>query len=202
MQGNLVSLYVAVRFAKLLATPFTEWKAYTLGLIDETGKKIKEATSRSERAQFTSWMNIVRNMKRLLQTFPGGKSKFASYAAALGLLKEETGKASGERPDPEVHRILHEAILQCASNADRKLLKLVEEASFLKKESVLEPGNYMIVDGVEFAVRTEMGAPLRFTLDKPNKEIEKIFGEGVHCVIDRDGKRTFVCAIHVLRVSD
>jgi hypothetical protein len=82
------SLY-AYRFVQLLVTPFNRTEAYKLGLIDEKGKRTdKQITNMQERSAFTFFHRLVFNLKRLLGAVPGGRTRIASYAAALALLRE------------------------------------------------------------------------------------------------------------------
>jgi len=78
------------RFLKLLVTPFSETEAFKLGIIDETGKRIKDKKieNQEERNAFNLFHRLVFNLKRLIETAPGGKSRVASYIAALALLRE------------------------------------------------------------------------------------------------------------------
>jgi hypothetical protein len=73
-------------------TPFNKTKAFELGIVDETGKRTdKEITTSEERDAFNLFHRLVFNLKRLLGAFPGGKSRIASYVAALALLRENYG---------------------------------------------------------------------------------------------------------------
>lgn len=86
---------VAYQFVKLLSQPFNEWKAYELGIIDEEGKSLKKRSSlksQQEKNSFTTFHVVVRNLKKIMEKMPGGKSKLVSFAAALFLLKEEHNK--------------------------------------------------------------------------------------------------------------
>ena len=78
------------RFLKLLVTPFRETEAFKLGIIDEKGKrqKDKQITTTEERAAFNLFHRLVFNLKRLIELAPGGRTRVASYVAALALLKE------------------------------------------------------------------------------------------------------------------
>jgi hypothetical protein len=79
------------QFIRRLATPFKEWEAYKLGIIDENGnvlKKRKDLTLASERKAFGVFDVMILNIKKLLAKIPGGSSRIASYAAALYLIKE------------------------------------------------------------------------------------------------------------------
>lgn len=86
--GDLVYTF---RFLKLLVTPFNKTDAYSLGLIDENGKRIKseKIDNSQKKSAYTPFIRLVFNIKRLLEKIPGGKSSVASYAAALYLIKEK-----------------------------------------------------------------------------------------------------------------
>lgn len=91
--ANPIEVYLSYKFVRMMGTPFSEWDAYKLGLIDEKGNTIKKATTREEEDAFGAFARMVRNLKRLLAKVPGRSTKLASYAAALWLIKE--GKADG-----------------------------------------------------------------------------------------------------------
>lgn len=87
----LVDLFMVYNFLKRLATPFKEWEAYKLGIIDERGnilKKKKDFTLQKERSAFGVFDTMILKLKRLIEKVPGGKTRLASYAAALYLIKE------------------------------------------------------------------------------------------------------------------
>jgi hypothetical protein len=77
------------RFLKLLVTPFNQMEAFKLGLIDADGKRTdKPVATMQERAAYNLFHRLVFNLKRLLGTVPAGKTRIASYVAALALLRE------------------------------------------------------------------------------------------------------------------
>lgn len=85
------NIYFTYTFLKKLVTPFNKTKAFELGIIDERGNVLrKKSTLRSEeeRDAYTLSDRLIWNLKRLIEKIPGGKTKIASYAAALFLLKE------------------------------------------------------------------------------------------------------------------
>jgi len=86
--GDLVYTF---RFLKLLVTPFKETNAYKNGIIDENGNRIKSKKNLTsdEKSTYTPFHRLVFNIKKILELAPGGKSRIASYAAALFLLKEK-----------------------------------------------------------------------------------------------------------------
>jgi len=89
---NLVDLYIVYRILRRLTQPFTEWEAYKLGVIDAEGNILKKSNDRlkmDEKESFTKFDLLILKMKKLLGTLPMGKTRLASYAAALWFLKEE-----------------------------------------------------------------------------------------------------------------
>ena len=97
--------FYALRFLRLLTTPWNKTTAFELGLVDGKGKIIKKPETSEEKNAYNIFHKLVFNLKRLLNKIPLGKSTLASYAAALYLIKEETGIS------------------------DRKLGKILEEVS-------------------------------------------------------------------------
>jgi hypothetical protein len=91
--SRAADLYYTFRFLKLLVTKWTDMEAYKLGVIDDTGKSIIKARNLTseQKPHYTTFHRLVFNIKRLMEKVPFGKSRIASYAAALYLLKEETG---------------------------------------------------------------------------------------------------------------
>ena len=92
-------LFYAYRFIKLLVTPWEKTEAFELGIIDDEGKvlkKTRELNTSDEKAAYTVFHRLVFNIKRLLNKLPFGKTKLASWATALFLIKEETGMSEEE----------------------------------------------------------------------------------------------------------
>lgn len=86
-----VDLYTTYAFIKRLVTPFKQWKAYKLGIIDEKGNQLKkrlDLKTMDEREAFGYTDILALNLKKLLAKVPGGQSTLGTYAAALLLLKE------------------------------------------------------------------------------------------------------------------
>ena len=84
--SRTADLFYAFRFLKLLVTPWDKTGAFEQGIIDENGKnlkKAKELTTPQEKEVYTVFHRLVFNLKRLLNKVPFGKSRLASYAAAL-----------------------------------------------------------------------------------------------------------------------
>jgi len=89
--ANLVDLYIVYRILRILTTPYENWEAYKTGVIDKNGKIIVKRSSRSQEQKdsYTKFDNLMLKLKNVLGTIPFGKTKLASYAAALLLLREQ-----------------------------------------------------------------------------------------------------------------
>jgi len=108
MAGKITDLILAYQFIKRLTTPFEKTDAFKLGIIDKSGKKIKSPETTEENNAYGYYDRMVFNLKKLLEKVPGGKTKFASYAAALFLIKESHTQT--EFSEEEMVRGLYEAM--------------------------------------------------------------------------------------------
>jgi hypothetical protein len=88
MASPIIDIYLVYEFIKRLVTPFNKTKAFSLGLIDADGKKLRTAVTSQEKDAMGYFDRLVFNLKRILEKVPLGKSQIASYAAALLLLRE------------------------------------------------------------------------------------------------------------------
>lgn len=91
-------LAFAFRFIRLLVLKWESWDAYTLGIIDERGKRDKSVKldNDEKKSAYTPFIRMVANIKRLV-----GQNKFTSLASALYLIKEENNLT-----DNQVEKIL------------------------------------------------------------------------------------------------
>ena len=87
--AQILDTVIVYQLLRKLVTPFIQLPAYQMGIIDENGdflKKIDNLTP-EEKATVTPLDILVINLKRILGKFPGGKSRLASFAAALYLIR-------------------------------------------------------------------------------------------------------------------
>ena len=123
--ANVADTYMIYQVLKRLTTPFNETKAFELGLIDKDGKLLKKAKTSDEKKAYTYFDRFIFNLKRLLHRV-GLKSKFASYGAALFLLKEDR---NGYMPtDQEMLKGVLEEELYLRQNYSKNLSMLREDA--------------------------------------------------------------------------
>ena len=126
-------LTYTLRFLRLLTTKFEDTTAYKLGLIDDSGKKLKSPKTNEEKSAYNAFHRLVFNLKKLLAKVPGGSSKFASYVSALFLIKEHL-----ELSDKSIEKI--------AAKAGIDPLSFLDEATqwFVTDDGMLSPGSYKL----------------------------------------------------------
>ena len=92
--SGIWNIYFVYQFIKKLVTPFEKTDAFKLGIIDKNGKILKKRRDLEgkEKEAYTLSDTLIWNIKKLIGKVPGGKSRIASYAAALFLIKEQTGE--------------------------------------------------------------------------------------------------------------
>ena len=161
MAGKIADLIFVYNFLKRLVTPFNETKAYQLGIIDDKGKKIRSPQTSDELNAFSTFERLIFNIKKIIERAPGGRSKLASYAAALFLIREHK--------NPKEEYSEKELIEELERNM--KELKLTEEKQpkTFKQMSEKEFGDMLF--SKELAVR-DVSEGLKIT----------------HMVLDPDGK--------------
>ncbi len=96
MATSVVDLFLVYSLLKRLVLPFKYWDAFKAGVIDKDGGILipPDKRTRDQSRTFKEFDVMVRNMKLLLGKIPGGKSLFASFGAALYLLKEDSSDLS------------------------------------------------------------------------------------------------------------
>lgn len=122
----------AFRFLKLLVTPWEKTNAYKLGIVDDKGKKLKKPETAEEKDAYNIFHKLVYNIKRLLNKLPLGQTRLASYAAALYLIKENTGLS-----EQEIQDVLDKMEL------DFDTTETVTE-SWIQNDEILLPGVYTL----------------------------------------------------------
>jgi len=92
IKESAVDLFITYKFIRLLVTKWSDTEAFDSGVVDNKGKlliKVKDQTN-AQKKTYTVFHRLVFNLKRIMEKVPFGKSRVASYAAALYLIKEET----------------------------------------------------------------------------------------------------------------
>ena len=157
MASPAIDAFITFRFLKLLVTPFDKTEAFKFGIIDKNGKvlrKYKTLERIDERKAYTILHRLVFNIKRLLEKLPGGKSRLASYAAALFLIKEHVN---------EYH------------DSDGKLIEK-EFYKYLKDNDLLEEDDGVIREEITFADKLLKGT-YKLVQDVGVDEDDKVVGK-------------------------
>lgn len=122
----------------LMARPFNEWAAYNMGLIDEKGKKIKDAKTDDEKDQFSRFMNIVRNIKRTVNKLSGSaETKLGNLLVGAALLREHVSE-SEPRVDPDNFPFMF------LRELEPKYLKAGEISESIDRDEILQAGRYKL----------------------------------------------------------
>ena len=145
-----VDVYYTFRFLRQLVTPWNETKAFKLGLIDADGKVLRKATTPDEKDAYTLFFRLVYNIKRLLNKVPLGKTKLASYVAALWLIKENT-KMSEEAIIEGFNAYLEQEGITLDNT-------LSESKTWMTKGENLLPGKYKLAEHVVSPITGELVA--------------------------------------------
>ena len=146
MASPAIDAFITFRFLKLLVTPFDKTEAFKYGIIDKSGKvlrKYKTLERIDERKAYTILHRLVFNIKRLIEKLPGGKSRLASYAAALFLIKEHVNEyhdSDGQLIEKEFYKYLKDNDLLEQEDGEIR-----EEITFADK---LLKGTYKLVQDV------------------------------------------------------
>ncbi len=187
--GRAIDALITFRFLKLLVTPFNKTKAYELGIIDERGKnliKSRDLNTIEMRNSYTILHKLVFNIKKLIEKLPGGKSRLASYAAALFLIKENTELSDFKLLEKEFHKYLKEndliepydntiirEVIDFTDKLTKGQYKLINDIYTDKDtEVVAKKGDTVSVFGDTAAVDTVMGVEIFPVVhDKSKSEI-------------------------------
>lgn len=90
----VVDSYLVYAFVRRLVMPFDKYPAYTAGLIDADGNflKSRDQFTPDERKALPLFDIMIINLKKLIAKFPLGKTRLATIAAALMLLRSKPNK--------------------------------------------------------------------------------------------------------------
>jgi len=94
----VVNAFLVYQFIKRLVTPFNKMPAYEAGLIDANGNFLKHRNSFTpeDRKKLQMFDIMIINLKKLIAKVPFGKTRIATIAAALYLIRSKPGKNVNE----------------------------------------------------------------------------------------------------------
>lgn len=141
--SKTANLYFTYKFLRTLVRKWEDQDAYKLGIIDENGKRLRRPKTEEERAAYNAFHRLAFNLKKVLEKLPFGKSRLASYAAALYLVKEHKQLTNNE---------LCVIIEQIGEPADQEINEW-----FINEDYNISPGTYTLIESVCYL---ETGEPV------------------------------------------
>ena len=189
MASRAIDTVIVFRVLKLLTTKWTDHEAYREGLINDKGKRIKseKLNTAVRKNAYTFLHRLVFNLKRLIELLPLGKTRLASYAAALFLIKEECG-LEGTKLDKEVFKYLQETGL-----LEEDLLKEFAPINKLRNERTYTLIRPMIINENDEAERGDT------IIHTGSKSAGKIYGVHIFKMYNIDKELMMYCTGHDLR---
>ena len=80
---------VAIRILKMMATPIEKSGAFTAGIVDKTGKKLREPSGTQELNMYSMLQKFVYKVQYALSHSPSyGAKRLLTFASALALMRE------------------------------------------------------------------------------------------------------------------
>ena len=105
--ARLADAYLTYRILRLLATPIKNSDAYKLGIINSDGKKIKNATTSTEKDAYSLLQRFVFKVQRALMKSPDRNAKrLLTVAAALSILREHKESVLEEYTEQDIEALL------------------------------------------------------------------------------------------------
>jgi len=102
-----IGALTAYLLLKQLSKPWEDWDIYKLGLIDNKGNTTRKSKTPMERKAMNIGVILAKNLKKILQKVPFGKTTIASAIAALYLIKEDQNLTDNEDFDVEISKTLN-----------------------------------------------------------------------------------------------
>ena len=189
MGTRALDTIITFRVLKLLTTKWEDQAAFKVGLIDDKGKRIKKqkVKTNNQKNAYTFLHRLVFNLKRLMELLPFGKTRLASYAAALFLIKEHAG-IKGNKLDKEVFNYMKESgFLQ------EDLLEDFVPVNKVQNERTYTLVRPMIIDEDIVAGRGDT------IIHSGAKPAGKIYGVSVFKMYNVDKEAMMYCTGHDLR---
>ena len=174
--SRAADLYYTFRFLKTLVTKWEDMPAYKLGIIDDNGKVIwdkDKSKTGEEKDAYTVFHRLVFNIKRIMQKVPGGRSRLASYAAALFLLREHTNMS-----EEDIAKVLDDAGIDVDSF-------LPEETQWnIQEDQQLSPGIYILENDMPSPTTGEMiyKAGTKVSVAENTNPCGSVFGENIYTI--------------------
>lgn len=179
--STAANAYFTYKFLRILTTPWEKMEAYELGIIDENGnilKRTRQLRTSDEKKAYTIFHRLAFNLKKILEKVPLGRTRIASYAAALFLLREHT-----EMTDEQLQAVF--------DKIDREIeLPELSESIYIQEDNSLMPGTYYLKEDIA-SPRTGELIALKGTKVQVNEfaePVDNLFGYNIYKATHLDSK--------------
>ena len=138
--ARLADAYVTYRIIRMLATPIEKSDAYKLGIIDADGKKLKNATTSSEKDAYSLLQRFVFKVQRALMKSPDRNAKrLLTVAAAMSILREHDETTLETYTEQDIEALLDMYETDESVERQSKLLEhnVISFNTFLSEEGVV-----------------------------------------------------------------
>ena len=191
-----IDVYYTYRFLRLLTTEWKDTDAFKLGIIDDKGKPLKKPSQlmkTEEKDAYTVFHRLVFNIRKIIESLPFGKTKIATFAAALYLLKEQTNMS-----DETMRNILNKAGI----NIDDIIAESTVDGAgwFVLGDDSLAPGSYDLLTDVAAPATGEIVARkgTRVVVDEGTKPSGFVFDEPIYRIRHAQTKQEIYVSAHDL----
>ena len=143
LKEGAVDLFMTYKFIRLLTTKWNKTDAFKTGVLSDKGKLLVKGKDQTEKQKksYQLFDKMVFNIKRILEKIPMGKSQIASYAAALFLLREETGMA-----EEDLIKVLEDLGHNTSIDIAEEFKELYREGQYILNHDLLESNKGTIVN--------------------------------------------------------
>ena len=195
--AGAIDLYMTYRFLRILTQNFVDTNAFKLGIIDENGKILRKRNtlkSPEERNAYTIFHRLIWKIKRWMGKLPFGKTKLASYAAALWFVKEHASAEGMEYPE-NLERLLIEHLKE--TNIMPVIGLDVQFETYMKEET-LKKGVYKLKVSQPDAgvVDTDKGPDMLvgdfIDVKKDTEPIDTVLGIEIYKVTHRESGKEVI----------
>jgi hypothetical protein len=138
---GIFNAFVAYKFIKILSMPWEDTDAFKFGIIDKDGKvlkKMKDLRTSEERKSYTIFHRLIWNLKKVLEKVSIFKSRIASFAAALYLIKEQAD------PEGTTGTLIEDMFLDFLKENGCDVDSMMLNESFEMRDGTIKRGLYVI----------------------------------------------------------
>ena len=155
--SRLADGYVTLRILKLLATPVKKSEAYKLGIVNSSGKKIKNAVTSTEKNAYSMLQRFVFKVQHALRkSSDTNASRLLTVAAALSIIRECKNLDTLTESDLEVQLALYESFPEVQRQASLLEHNTLSFKTFSEEVAVNSAGGGG-VDGIGIGTKGEPG---------------------------------------------